>query len=554
MSRLLEIGLSNAAMATLLAVLAAGLCRLYRRPAVAHGLWLVVLLKLVTPPLVPVHLPWFDSREPSAPPAASTLPPVLLVSGFLPDGDIPVAGQILDTAALPVALPIDHSADVPASGPSLAFWCWLVILVWLAGSACALVRVARSVLRFRRLLRFAYKADPDLQGLAGKLARELGLTGHPDVWLVPTNISPMLWAFGGRPRLLLPAQLLERLDHEQLRTILLHELAHCRRRDHWVRMLEMVVLVLYWWHPVVWWARAELREAEEQCCDAWVVGALNGAGRTYALALLETVAFLSRARLPLPASASGIGQVFHLRRRLTMILNGPQRRSLTVAGCVALAGFAFLVLPLVPVLAQEPEKKAVPARSGIVLELDGDLEVLVGDDGSSDQEAVELLKRALKLLAERKRVAGKPVPEPAKLDEIKKAHDQVQALAAEVEQRRAELQAMEAKLQHAKAHLAGLEGKPAIKVGHPIELQFKVQPDGALKLGEHKTKVIGVAPAPILRMLDGKNIFYKVETAGTPVKKGQPEELKSRLDRLLREVEELRREIEHSHGTKPQEK
>src|SRR5215831_11016869 len=57
MGTLLEIALSNAAVAALLALMAAGLSSLCRRPALAHRLWLLVLLKLVTPPILPVHLP-----------------------------------------------------------------------------------------------------------------------------------------------------------------------------------------------------------------------------------------------------------------------------------------------------------------------------------------------------------------------------------------------------------------------------------------------------------------------------------------------------------------
>jgi beta-lactamase regulating signal transducer with metallopeptidase domain len=119
--------------------------------------------------------------------------------------------------------------------------------------------------------------------------------------LVPGKLSPMLWTLGGSPRLILPADLLAGLTAEQRATLLVHELAHLHRRDHYVRWLELVTMALYWWHPVVWWARYELREAEELCCDAWVVWALPGAGRTYAEALLECLDFLSDVSAPLPA-------------------------------------------------------------------------------------------------------------------------------------------------------------------------------------------------------------------------------------------------------------
>src|SRR5205085_2360482 len=77
----------------------------------------------------------------------------------------------------------------------------------------------------------------------------------------------------GRPRVLLPAALWARLSEAQRDALLLHELAHLRRGDHWVRRLELAVLGLYWWLPTVWWARREIQRAEEECCDAWVVWA-----------------------------------------------------------------------------------------------------------------------------------------------------------------------------------------------------------------------------------------------------------------------------------------
>ena len=70
------------------------------------------------------------------------------------------------------------------------------------------------------------------------LARKLGLGDGPDVWLVPGRLPPMLWSAFGPTRLLLPRDLPDLIDEKQLETLLLHELAHLRRRDHWVRYLE----------------------------------------------------------------------------------------------------------------------------------------------------------------------------------------------------------------------------------------------------------------------------------------------------------------------------
>src|SRR5262249_50660385 len=153
--------------------------------------------------------------------------------------------------------------------------------------------------------------------------------------LIPGAVSPMLWALGGATRLLLPMSLLNRLDDQQQATLIAHELAHWRRCDHWVRVFELLVTGLYWWHPVVWWARWELRETEEQCCDAWVVGSLPQAARPYALALLETVNFLTAARPALPPVASGIGHRHLLQRRLRMIMQCSTPKKLGWIGILA---------------------------------------------------------------------------------------------------------------------------------------------------------------------------------------------------------------------------
>ena len=125
----------------------------------------------------------------------------------------------------------------------------------------------------------------------------------PSVCLVPGGVPPMLWAIGRPARLLVPAELWATMGDDERTSLLLHELAHLKRRDHWVRWLELIVAGLYWWHPAVWWLRRVLREAEEQCCDAWVVWAMPRGARTYATALLAALEFVSGARTA-PAAAA----------------------------------------------------------------------------------------------------------------------------------------------------------------------------------------------------------------------------------------------------------
>jgi hypothetical protein len=167
----------------------------------------------------------------------------------------------------------------------------------------------------------------------------------------------MLWSLGGRPRLIVPEELWTSCDDRQRATLLTHELAHLRRRDHWVRGLELLVTGLYWWLPTVWLARRALREAEEQSCDAWVVWALPDAVRTYAETLLQTVDFLSGAGSSVPVGASGLGHLHQLKRRLTMIMKGTTSRTIGWAGGLLVLTLSAALLPLSPTWAQRPESE-----------------------------------------------------------------------------------------------------------------------------------------------------------------------------------------------------
>jgi beta-lactamase regulating signal transducer with metallopeptidase domain len=462
---LLHVGLSNALAAAALALVAAAVGSVCRRPALAHGLWLLVLLKLVTPPLVPVRVPWPDAPEAAAPAGRSAEPPPAVLLLGPPARDVPEPGDAVREEAPPAVAPPaeedlaeDDEDTAPAGppGPSPApavapgSWAEGLAVAWLAGSAGWFALAGLRLARFGRLLRHARPAPAEVRGLARGLAEQVGLSRCPGVWLLPGRVAPMLWAVGGKPCLLLPAELLEQVGAEAWTTLLLHELAHLRRRDHWVRGLEFVVMGLYWWHPVVWFARRELREAEEQCCDAWVVATLPGARRAYAAALLDTLDFLSADPPAVPPLASGLGQVTDLKRRLTMIMRGTTPRALGWPGCLAVLFLGGLLLPLLPTWVRaEPEEKGLTKE-------------LVGDDEPEGLPQKEDLKKAE--------------------DELRKLEADLRKKMAEIARARARAAAAQ-KLAAEKARAAfemartAKEAKAAGK-GRAIRIEIIVQPEG----------------------------------------------------------------------------
>ena len=358
MDRLLTIGISNAIAATVLAAAAWAVCAVVRKPAVARAVWLLVLLKLLTPPVYTVRIPWPAAKQVTPPPRPAR-PVSTAVSPYIETSDeapepAPQQAPTIVRAPAPAPPHPHHAAAIP--------WAALALVIWLGGSTVCGGLVVLRVRRFARLLRYATLAPPALQDRCALICRQLGLRRPPAVWLVPGAVCPMLWAVGAAPRVLIPQNLWDALDEGQRDTLLAHELAHLRRRDHWVRPIELMASVLYWWHPIAWLARRRLREAEEQCCDAWVVWALPHLVRQYATALLEAIDFVSSSRGVVPALASGMGEFQNLKRRLVMIKQRTVGRTLSRTSLFAVCAVAA-VLPLAPALGQEENKTRQSSQS-----------------------------------------------------------------------------------------------------------------------------------------------------------------------------------------------
>lgn len=229
---------------------------------------------------------------------------------------------------------------------------WLVA-AWLFGVlAIGTVRVVRYV-RHRRALR-SHAAPPELLERVAELARRAGVARPPRTVLGESG--PCLVG-AWRPVLVVPPG----ADGVDMDAMLAHELAHLRRGDPLVRLLQVVVETLFFFWPVVRLASRQLHLAREQACDLAVVETGIIAPARYAELLLE----LGLASSPTLAMAA---QPTHLERRIDMVLSylqekHPKRRWATVA-MLALAGVACsgVSLAAVPAPAVHPPRLKVDGQ------------------------------------------------------------------------------------------------------------------------------------------------------------------------------------------------
>jgi len=367
------------------------LCRIVRPgPAMQHALWLVLLIKLVVPPVFP--WPWAVEDLLGRAGMGATLSR----SSFIAAEPQPNAGETLRKAKDAPAL--NRGADAPIPAVEVL---WIVVAsVWFAGSALFIAVQTEKVRRVLTLLNDAVPASPALQKLVEDVAGRLRI--RPVATSVASTIvSPFIWCIQ-RPLLLWPETLSS--ESEFVRGLLVHELAHVKRRDHWVGWLELAAGCLWWWNPVYWYIRRQLRENAELACDAWVVSSIESAPqgrRAYAEALLSVCESLSaKSQLSSPILSMDVttGDRRFLERRLTMILRD-QRPFRLSRVAIALLGLVFAAtLPAWTLRATPtPAPPAIAAPQEIPLQVEavikqpeiGKVQVQVNPQIALDQQTLE---------------------------------------------------------------------------------------------------------------------------------------------------------------------
>lgn len=276
------------------------------------GLAGTLLLPAVTLVAPRWEIPLFPNPVPVPSPVSGTgptekwAPPADPNAAFIRDEELaasePDSGvegtNAVSTAPLPPAPP-----SIPARFPIPRTTGMLLILAaWAAGTAFSLGRLALGAARVRRVCRLA---SPDAAGdwrpLVAELSEKLGVSRPVDL-LFSEHLAVPVTTGVSRPIVLLP-ETARRWNEERRRVVLLHELAHVRRSD-WVTLLVgQIAASVYWFHPLAWSVRIQMRRDCERACDDLVLASGTRAS-VYAAHLLSIIRSLRLSReRALPAVA-----------------------------------------------------------------------------------------------------------------------------------------------------------------------------------------------------------------------------------------------------------
>jgi bla regulator protein BlaR1 len=219
----------------------------------------------------------------------------------------------------------------------------LIATAWLCGF---LVVLFVGYVRWRRISATVREAAPTTAGREVEALRHLehiaGIRKPLELRLSSTSLEPGIFGIT-RPVLLWPKGISDRLEDPHLDAILTHELWHVLRRDNLVAAVHMLVEVVFWFHPLVWWLGSRLVEERERACDEAVLES-SGDRKAYAESILKICEFCVASPLTCVAGVTGAD----LKKRILHIMTQGMARNLDLSRklMLSVAGLLVVVAPI----------------------------------------------------------------------------------------------------------------------------------------------------------------------------------------------------------------
>jgi bla regulator protein blaR1 len=273
------------------------------------------------------------------------LVPLLLAATTAPDGGAGFRTPLAPVVAMPVTWWTSGN---------------VILGVWALWAALHAVRLASAILALRRANQGCRGFPSEVEARLRCWAEVRG-RGRRTRLVLSDDVRAAAVLGCGAPVIAIAPSLLERLDHDDLDRVVIHEWAHVQRRDDLAQIVQFGVRVLAGWHPAVWWLDRRLHVEREVACDETAV-TVTGCAKRYA-ACLATLASQPATRLrSLPAMPAAI--TAGLESRIVRILRSGRSAAYAwrpaAAGAAALLGVLALLLGRFPLVGTA----ASPAASG----------------------------------------------------------------------------------------------------------------------------------------------------------------------------------------------
>lgn len=279
---------------SLLIILISGIDLLLRRwvwPQIRYALWFMVLIKLLLPPTFASPVSITSNLQPIALKALGlyhTEQTSLIHDTTPSEATTTPAGSKSILTGEGKTIISEGKNTIPKTNikPN---WQVFAMVFWLLGSLAILVFLIKKFTEMRKANRWGgKKVVPDwFELILIQCARRLNLQVIPNVVITKKVNSPAIFGMI-RPVLLLPTGFFHETSKKDTENILLHELAHIKRRDLLVKEFETFLTIIYWFNPLFWGVKKQLQHLRELCCDSTVASILQKKVEGYRSTLLAT--------------------------------------------------------------------------------------------------------------------------------------------------------------------------------------------------------------------------------------------------------------------------
>jgi len=342
------------------------------KAVVRYWIWLLVLAKLLVPPSLssPTGLAyWIGDKLPDLPKQVEIvnsseqgagwtsaraddfgireqeqhgLEPMLREPRVRDSGAFAAPAGPAQTAAETSQLPPVTITVTPVTPIT---WQAVVLLAWAVVVLVMTVLLIQRAVFVRRLVAQSEPAPATLVDLLVQCRRQIVVGTEIGVRLSGVSVSPSvcgLW----RPVILVPNAMLAQLDTAQLKSILLHELAHIKRGDLWINLAQALLQIVYFFHPLLWLANAMIRRVREQAVDETVLAAMGDEAEEYPKTLLS----VSRLAFGRPALSLRLLGVVESKKALTTRIRHIVSRPFPSSAKVGLLGLVLVLVVAVVLL------------------------------------------------------------------------------------------------------------------------------------------------------------------------------------------------------------
>jgi HEAT repeat protein/beta-lactamase regulating signal transducer with metallopeptidase domain len=337
--------------ATVLLSLAGLLAAMLKRSSAAtrHLVWTLGLVSALVAPALSMALPRWQLPIVTVAPGTDAAADPAALPASASDERLEPSAPARRTSASTAERPAPPSQPGDASRWDwLATLSWpaLVLLIWLAGAFAIVGRLAVGLIAVQWMSRHTRRVtDAPWLPLARQLAADVGVSPRLTFLRSPRATMPMAWGML-TPSVLMPADA-DNWPPSRLRIVLLHELAHVKRRDCLTHAVAQLACAVHWFNPLAWVAARNVRTERERACDDLVLAA-GTRGSDYADQLLDIARVMRAGRFPMLITGATLAMAHRsqLEGRLIAILDPKVPRAgvsrLRTAGATLTAACAVL--------------------------------------------------------------------------------------------------------------------------------------------------------------------------------------------------------------------